>query len=98
MTDYFAHETVSNLPVIGSVVDSILNLWNSFTSYFTGTTNTTINSSNNLSQQANIPEVFSLAFSGDFDITIRYFCTQTITPPVTRAATPIPNFEDYSNG
>ena len=87
VADYFAHETVQNIPVINTISDIVLVIWNtaydSLTNYF--------NNGPRPDTGRIKPESISISSSGGSDITVTDNRTQTITPPTSRSSTPYPD-------
>lgn len=86
VSDYFAHETVQNIPVVSTIADTvhvILNTaYNSLTNYFSSGPRPDPGSFN--------PDAISRSSSGGSDITITDARAQTLTPPSSRPETPLP--------
>ena len=88
VSDYYAHETVKDIPVINTVSDSIHSIWNSISNFYHSIN---FNQSDNPGSGSNLPDAISRVSSGDSDKTITNLGEQIITPPSTRPSTPVPN-------
>ena len=94
VTDYFAHETVQNIPGVNAIADTVHVIWNttydSITNYFKGPKHIPEPGTFN-------PDAITRSSSGESDITIRDYKTQTFTPPASRPDTPLPSndFDKY---
>ena len=88
VSDYYAHETVKDIPVINTVSDSVHSIWNSISNFYHSIN---FNQSDNPGSGSNLPDAISRVSSGDSDKTITNLGEQIITPPSTRPSTPVPN-------
>lgn len=91
LSDYYAHDTVKNIPVVNTLADTIHVVWNIITNYF----------SIHKPDSGSTPDILSRSSSGDSSITItdnrtsatipnsiRNMYNTTITPPATRSPSP----------